>query len=285
MRNNPCLKRRLLIGLAVFFLLIIFSNPVQAENDCPFGIENDPAPGQCGLYIDSDGNSICDHSETESSNTKEFKDTGIKKDHLSEDELKQLSVAEVAKFFSISSTLYSNELSNFLRIKVRETDSLQVLHDRNNLCSNVAASIAKGLQDSHGTSQIVDEGIDESVVKNSNTPTKSRYKLVLISIVLIVLYIISFLLVKAKYISLFTHHRIWNVLLLISFLVTALLSIMLVFRINFGWFSSFHLFILRWHVEFGSAMIIITFFHLSWHWQYYTAMLKKKIKAENENNK
>ncbi|MBN1162524.1 DUF4405 domain-containing protein [Patescibacteria group bacterium] len=31
--------------------------------DCPFGRINDPSPGLCNRYVDSDGNDICDHSE------------------------------------------------------------------------------------------------------------------------------------------------------------------------------------------------------------------------------
>ena len=367
MTNNPCLKRRLLTGLAVFFSLIIFSSPVQAETDCPFGVENDPAPGQCGLYIDNNGDYICDHSETEIEGKAEFKDPGVKKDYLSEDELKQLSVGEVANFFSISPSQYANELGRFLNKKVNASDSLQVLHDEFNLCSNVAASIAQELQNNYGSSQIIDSltddefdvhdlingqelktrtvaevadiyGIDSgdyanelslylgtsvkerdsfqvlhdnfdlapSIAKDiaekllageeiANLPaslenelpsqTESRYKFVLIMISLIVLYIISFLMVKSKYISLLTHHRIWNVLLLITFLATAVMGVMLIFAINFGWFLSLYSFLLYWHVELGSAMVIITMFHLSWHWQYYTAIFKKMPKVEDSNSK
>lgn len=33
------------------------------ETDCPWNIIDDPAPGECGLYIDKDSNDICDYSE------------------------------------------------------------------------------------------------------------------------------------------------------------------------------------------------------------------------------
>jgi len=32
-------------------------------NDCPKGLVNDPYPGECKDYIDTDGDGICDHSE------------------------------------------------------------------------------------------------------------------------------------------------------------------------------------------------------------------------------
>ncbi len=36
---------------------------VGAWNDCPKGMVNDPYPGECSRYVDTDGNDICDHSE------------------------------------------------------------------------------------------------------------------------------------------------------------------------------------------------------------------------------
>jgi len=48
----------------IVFLLLIISPLVFAWNDCPKGITNDPAPGICRLYIDTDNNNICDYSES-----------------------------------------------------------------------------------------------------------------------------------------------------------------------------------------------------------------------------
>ncbi len=105
--------------------------------------------------------------------------------------------------------------------------------------------------------------------------TEPRYNFVIILISLIFLYSLSSLAVKKKYITIVDHRKIWNIFLLITFLVSAILGIMLVLRINFGWFMDFYAFMLYWHVEFGSAMAIISMFHISWHWRYYVLMLKK----------
>jgi len=50
-------------------LLIVLLTPiaVYAWNDCPYGLLNDPYPGQCPRYLDSNQDSICDHSESPSS--------------------------------------------------------------------------------------------------------------------------------------------------------------------------------------------------------------------------
>jgi len=48
--------------LSLALLSIIFGMGL-AENQCPFGLIDDPAPGQCGRYIDNNGDTICDNSQ------------------------------------------------------------------------------------------------------------------------------------------------------------------------------------------------------------------------------
>jgi hypothetical protein len=51
----------------IFFGLIILlaMNYSFAWDDCPYGLINDPFPGECSKYIDTNNNNICDHSEKE----------------------------------------------------------------------------------------------------------------------------------------------------------------------------------------------------------------------------
>ncbi len=44
-------------------LLLISSTTIYAWLDCPYGRVNDPYPGQCSLYVDTNDNQICDQSE------------------------------------------------------------------------------------------------------------------------------------------------------------------------------------------------------------------------------
>ncbi|MDY9923848.1 hypothetical protein [Methanobacterium sp.] len=52
-------------------LLIALLTPiaVYAWNDCPYGLLNDPFPGQCPRYVDTNQDNLCDHSESPSSGT------------------------------------------------------------------------------------------------------------------------------------------------------------------------------------------------------------------------
>lgn len=47
----------------IFFLLLLASSAL-AQQTCPRGLTNDSLPGKCGLYTDADGNNVCDLSET-----------------------------------------------------------------------------------------------------------------------------------------------------------------------------------------------------------------------------
>ena len=53
---------KILITL-LLYIFILKPFPVYAWDDCPKGIVNDPYPGDCARYIDTDNNGICDHSE------------------------------------------------------------------------------------------------------------------------------------------------------------------------------------------------------------------------------
>ena len=113
-----------------------------------------------------------------------------------------------------------------------------------------------------------------NISNTKNKQQKNTYHLLPISILLIILYVISHVLSKKKVISIVNHRKIWNLLLLITFLVSGILGLLLIIEINFGiiipsWFS-----IMFWHVEAGIAMFAISIFHIIWHWPYFKNMLK-----------
>jgi len=95
-----------------------------------------------------------------------------------------------------------------------------------------------------------------------------RYPLLLISALCIGLYLFSFMLAKFKIIEIRIHRKIWNIILIITFLVTGLLGLFMVFELNYSiqvtWFKP----LLIWHVSFGIGMAIISIFHFLWHWSY-----------------
>jgi hypothetical protein len=111
--------------------------------------------------------------------------------------------------------------------------------------------------------------------------TSRQYYFFPITIVLIVAYLISYLLQKFKKIKIITHQRLWNIILLFSFLGSALLGILLVFNISLGTTITLPFNMLFWHVEFGLAMVIIAIFHIWNHRRYFTAIIRLIIKPRS----
>lgn len=108
----------------------------------------------------------------------------------------------------------------------------------------------------------------------AGTITGNNYHLFPILITLTLFYGVSAWLVNKKLLNLATHRKIWNFFLLITFLVSAILGILLVIKINYGWQIPLPN-SLFWHVEAGIAMTIVSIFHILRHWKYFKNYLKK----------
>jgi len=176
---------KLFFGAFLIFAMISFVSAV----DCPLGIVNDSYPGDCGKYIDSNKDKICDLSQ-----------------------------------------------------------EANVLTPSENL-----------------------------VLPKSDVSVKDvDYYFIPIILVVSLLYFLTFYLVKTKKISLMVHRKIWNFALLISFIILAILSVLLVLRIqyNISVLNEWRNFMLFWHVELGIIFCVISLFHILWHLAYYKNLLK-----------
>ncbi|MCK5416767.1 hypothetical protein KAI92_05065 [Candidatus Parcubacteria bacterium] len=102
------------------------------------------------------------------------------------------------------------------------------------------------------------------------------YHLLPISLFLIIFYTITYILSKKKIISIAGHRKIWNVLLLITFLISGILGILLIIKINFSTRHSLSQNALFWHVETGIAMFVICIFHIIERRYYFKNLFKIK---------
>lgn len=61
------MKNKFKKHLSLFLIILVFTifSAISAYtwDNCPFGLENDPYPGECNRYIDNDGDGICDLSQ------------------------------------------------------------------------------------------------------------------------------------------------------------------------------------------------------------------------------
>jgi len=118
----------------------------------------------------------------------------------------------------------------------------------------------------------------------------ATYPLFQIAILVILFYSLSFVFSRMGLVDKAIHRKFWNVLLLITFLVTGLIGLLMVVKINYKLNMPFYEQLVGYHVEFGIGMAIIGFFHFWWHLSYYFHLLKstqskklnQQIRMEND---
>ncbi len=274
--------KKFLFFLFFFFLSFSF---VMADNNwdnCPYNKINEPAPGTCPRYIDIDKDNVCDFSQPSPNERKMAKLTNVdftsfnmdeekivdSEDLISGKDLKTKKVYEIAEIYNIRAEDYANSLSKYLKVKIKLTDDFQLLHDNFGLEPSVAKDFARSL--ANGEKEI------SGVANQKEQKSKSRYKLVIITIVFVIVYLFSLLLVKINLITLLEMRKFWNSILLLSFFITVLLGVLLIIRINFGWYINLPFNILYWHVELGTVMADVAIIHIVWHWRYYLNIIKGK---------
>jgi len=90
----------------------------------------------------------------------------------------------------------------------------------------------------------------------------------------ILCYIITFIISKKKIIKERTHRKIWNIVLLFSFLIMGIFGILLTIKVQYGISVPNISRIVFLHVEAGIVMSIVSIFHIIWHLKYYINIFK-----------
>ncbi len=271
-----------LVLLIIIIIGISFFSPVFAYDDCPFGLVQDPFPGECGRYIDTNGSGFCDHSETLAQNKTTPLDattnTEVETDPnelITGQDLKTKTVQEVADLYRIDVQKFILGLNQMMEVtNITPATSFQLLHDN----YGAEPSKIKGLaSDLAAGKEINIEAMEKTPTQTKNV-FQSSYNFGVLSAVVLSLYILSFILMKKKVYSILTHRMMWNMLLGTNFFITAVLGILLVLRIDHGIKIPLPINILFFHVEAGIIFALIAIFHIAWHYPYFKAMLYRKGK-------
>lgn len=218
-----------------------------AWDDCPKGIVDDPYPGACSRYADTNGDGICDLSQPRPA------DTTTTTEAAEEDEQVTTVVA--------SGTGTSGD-------------------------PPASASGPPGLggEDPTGTSilspaEVAATGTSVPSQAVTAAPTGpslfTHYNVSPIAIVFFLIYAVSFVLHKTKRIRVATHRKIWNVLLLATFLITGIFGLILTVQLDYKLPFTMPINLLFWHVEAGVVMTLISLFHVGWHLNYYRNLVRQ----------
>ncbi len=123
-------------------------------------------------------------------------------------------------------------------------------------------------------------GTGATVVSTVSIDSDSRYNLLLIMIILIIAYGITYFLSLKKTIKSSLHRKIWNIALLVSATIMLILGLLLTLREEYNISIQLPFDMTFWHVETGIIMGIIAAFHIAWHWRYY---FRIKPAAQNDH--
>jgi spermidine synthase len=95
------------------------------------------------------------------------------------------------------------------------------------------------------------------------------YHVIGTGITLTILYLISYFFYRIGYYQLQFHRKLWNTLLAVVFLLTAIAGVFMALQITYKWNIPYIKSILKWHVLTGIGMTFTGIFHLIWHLSYY----------------
>lgn len=119
------------------FAVLSFTSVYATWVECPFGLTNDPAPGNCGLYVDTNTDNLCDLSQTWSTAiwTHEWEwyidacDAWLASWEISSTELKKMTLSQVAWYYNIEATVLMQAIENKVNWKLSLDQSMQDIHD------------------------------------------------------------------------------------------------------------------------------------------------------------
>ncbi len=247
------MKKILLFAATLFFVALNSFAQVQHPENCPFG-GRENCTGYCGQFTDENGDGYCDYSIL--TNKKEDNQNTIKED----------STAKKAQI--------NNENASKIKKTTEKKDNKNAYQTEGTNHLTVTAEqdeIQKENETIEEPSSNADEKAD--AVTMNVKKVSSPYHFWSIFLVTIVLYVLSVVLVRAKKIKKITQRKFWNIVLLITCLVSCLLGVYIVLAKMYAWEMNY-MTVLKFHVDFGICMTIIAIIHILWHITYWKNIFK-----------
>jgi hypothetical protein len=254
----------LLLGIA---LLLALPSGALAWNNCPKGLVNDPYPGACGRYVDTNGDDICDLSQSEpiTSTTKQTATTTT------------VAVATTTSGVPPTGDCPLGPCTTCQACTTTTLDSTISASAVDSAAAGVALVAFAG-SDTTSTTTPTSGGSGSAAVAGAATSTNAsfftHYLVSPIALGFFLIYAVSFILYKTKRIRVATHRKIWNLLLLATFLITGILGLLLTIQLDYTLPFTLPFNMLFWHVEAGIVMTLISLFHMGWHFNYYKNLLR-----------
>ena len=233
------MKAKLITALSSIPIIAAMSMSGTCAVSCPYGMINDPYPGQCPRYTDLNGDGICD--------------------------LSQVTAAATTTDDSTTSSDTSTDSSS--------TDNTQTssINDQSHGHGAVSDQLNPDSQVDSTASLIHDPGTG---LDTGNLHEGTGYYAVPVSILLISGYLLTHYLFTKGILKREKHRRLWNLLLTAGYIGTGSTGVILIFLINLGIKTVLNPTITFWHAELAILMTICTLIHVHLYWKPFKNIFK-----------
>lgn len=227
-------KQKLIVAVSTIPFLAISTMSSSCATTCPYGMVNDPFPGQCSRYMDIGGDGFCD--------------------------------------FSQATPVTNNDPSTTSTDGTGDTSTTTTTSPINEGHGNGANSdIASNQPSDTNTTVITDSPSLDSGTVNTD-PT--NYNVLPISLILIGGYLFTYFLFKKGILKKSKHRRIWNLLVTAGYMGTGVTGVILTLMINLGIRTALNSSLNYWHAELAILMVIGTIIHVHMYWKPFKNMFK-----------
>jgi len=277
-------------SMALLTLVYGFALPSEALawDNCPKGLVNDPYPGACRRYVDTNGDDICDLSQSKPEDTTTTTTPAATTTTSGEPPTGDCPLGPCAgcgACFSIgvtASAISSDASPATLAAvgggaTVAESGSASGTTSTTTPPAGAATASGDAAAPSSDGATAAPAAVATAAIAAQETPGSgfiTHYLVSPIALGFFVVYGVSFFLYKTKRIRIATHRKIWNVLLLGTLLVTGIFGLILAIQLDYPLPFNIPIDLLFWHVEAGIAMTLISLFHLGWHFNYYKNLVR-----------
>jgi hypothetical protein len=281
-----------IVSLALFSLVCGFAFPASALawDNCPRGLVNDPYPGACRRYVDTNGDGICDLSQSKPADTTTTTALAVTTTTSGEPPTGDCPLGPCAGCGAcfgggITSTVADNSSDASSAPLVAAGGGAAVSSTGDSSVTTSTTILSSGGSAATGATQdeAASGGSTDATVAATATaavvaaPTGgfvTHYLVSPLALGFVLIYGASFFLYKTRRIRIATHRKVWNMLLLATFLITGIFGVILAIQLDYPLPFTIPIDLLFWHVEAGIVMTFISLFHMGWHFKYYKNVVR-----------
>jgi hypothetical protein len=234
--QNISPHKQKIIGAAATVPIIAVSTMSGAcAAGCPYGLVNDPFPGQCGRYIDANGDGICDFSQVVTTTT--------------------------------------------------STDTTSSSGDSSSASSSTGGHDIQNGNTTHADVNNTTVDPNSGGLDGSHTTGNNDFHIIPVSLLIIGAYLFTHYLFSKGILKPQQHKRLWNLLVMGSYLGTSITGVLLIFMVNLGINLAYRQGLTYWHVELALLMVIGTLIHFHIYRKPFKKMFKVLFDFKSPVNK